>query len=72
MGRVEAGLEALEKAMAQGFQDIKDELKAIKSDVEELKQAEHKRKGALGALMLFAGFMGGLIAKFGGIIFGGH
>ena len=72
MGRVEASLEALEKAMMQGFQDIKDELKVIKTDVEALKQAENKRKGALGALMVFSGFVGGLIAKFGALIFGGH
>lgn len=72
MGRVEASLEALEKAMMQGFQDIKDELRVIKADVELLKQAENKRKGALGALMVFSGFVGGLIAKFGALIFGGH
>ena len=71
MGRVEASLEALEKVVSQGFQDIKDELRAIKTDVEALKQAEHKRKCALGALMLFAGFMGGVVAKFGALIFGG-
>ena len=72
MGRVEASLEALEKAMMQGFEDIKSELKDIKADVEALKAAEHKRKGALGALMLFAGFMGGVVVKFGAFIFGGH
>jgi len=72
MGRVEASLEALEKVVSQGFQDIKDELRAIKTDVEALKQAENKRKGALGALMVFAGFIGGLIVKFGALIFGGH
>ena len=72
MGRVEASLEALEKAMMQGFQDIKDELKVIKADVEALKVSENKRKGALGALMVFSGFVGGLIAKFGALIFGGH
>lgn len=72
MGRVEASLEALEKAMMQGFEDIKTELKVIKADVEVLKAAENKRKGAVGALMLFAGFLGGLVAKFGAFIFGGH
>lgn len=72
MGRVEASLEALEKVVSQGFQDIKDELRAIKTDVEALKVAENKRKGALGALMVFAGFVGGLIVKFGAFVFGGH
>lgn len=72
MGRVEASLEALEKVVSQGFQDIKDELRVIKQDVEALKVAENKRKGALGALMVFAGFAGGLIVKFGAFVFGGH
>lgn len=72
MGRVEASLEALEKAMMQGFQDIKDELRVIKADVEALKQAESKRKGAVAMLVAFGGVIGGLIAKFGALIFGGH
>jgi hypothetical protein len=72
MGRVEASLEALEKVVLQGFEDIKIELRVIKADVEALKAAENKRKGAVGALMLFAGFIGGLVAKFGAFIFGGH
>jgi len=72
MGRVEASLEALEGIVKQGFQDIKDELKVIKTDVEALEASENKRKGAVGALMLFAGFIGGLVAKFGAFVFGGH
>jgi len=71
MGRVEASLEALEGIVKQGFQDIKDELKAIKTDVELLKQAENKRKGAVATLVAFGGVIGGLVVKFGALIFGG-
>jgi len=49
MGRVEASLEALEKVVTQGFQDIKDELRVIKADVEALKMTESQRKGVFQA-----------------------
>ena len=62
MGRVEASLEALEKAMAQGFKDIKEELRAIKSDVETLKTAESKRTGAFALGHWLVGAVSGLVA----------
>ena len=71
MGRVEASLEALEKVVSQGLQDIKDELRVIKADVELLKVAENKRKGAVAMLVAFGGMIGGLVVKFGTLIFGG-
>jgi hypothetical protein len=72
MGRVEASLEALEGIVRQGFQDIKDELKDIKTDVEALKAAENKRKGAVAMLVAFGGVIGGLVVKFGAVVFGGQ
>ena len=71
MGRVEASLEALEGIVKQGFQEIKDELRVIKSDVEVLKAAENKRKGAVAMLVALGGVIGGLVVKFGAFIFGG-
>lgn len=61
MGRVEAGLEALEKMMEQGFKDIKAELRDIKTDVEALKTAESQRKGAFQLGHWVIGIIGGVV-----------
>lgn len=68
MGRVEGK----QDAMGARLDKIEDLLERIDSRLARLEAAENKRKGAVGALMLFAGFIGGLVAKFGALIFGGH
>jgi hypothetical protein len=68
MGR----LEGKQDAMGARLDKIEDLLERIDGRLARLEAAENKRKGAVGALMLFAGFIGGLVAKFGAIVFGGH
>jgi len=68
MGRVEGK----QDAMGARLDKIEDLLERIDSRLARLEASENKRKGAVGALMLFAGFVGGLVAKFGALIFGGH
>lgn len=79
MGRVEASLEALEKAMMQGFKDtkegqreIKGELETIRGRLDNLETSENKRKGAVAMLVAFGGVIGGLVVKFGALLFGAH
>jgi hypothetical protein len=59
-GKMEAGLEALEKVVKQGFTDVKDELKAIKSDVELLKADRLERKGAMKTVAIVAAACGSI------------
>jgi hypothetical protein len=61
-GRMEAGLESLEKVVSQGFQEIKDELRAIKTDVEALKAAETERRGAWKVIVTIAGVVSAAVA----------
>lgn len=61
-GRMEASLESLEKIVSQGFQEIKDELRAIKQDVEALKTAETERKGAWKVIVAVAGGVSAAVA----------
>ncbi len=61
-GRMEASLESLEKVVSQGFQEIKDELRAIKTDVEALKAAETERRGAWKVIVTIAGVVSAAVA----------
>lgn len=64
VGAVKQSIERIEKAVSEGFKDVGDRLDALEAK-------ENQRKGALSALMIFSGFVGGLIVKFGSFIFGG-
>jgi septal ring factor EnvC (AmiA/AmiB activator) len=68
MGRVEGK----QDAMGARLDKIEELLERIDARLAKLEAAEHQRKGAVAALMLFAGFIGGLVAKFGAAVFGGH
>lgn len=59
---MEASLESLEKVVSQGFQEIKDELRAIKTDVEALKAAETERRGAWKVIVTIAGVVSAAVA----------
>lgn len=59
MGRMEATLEALEKAVTQGFEDIKSDMRVMRADIAELKLAEGKR----GAVERFAAVIGGVVGS---------
>ncbi len=65
MGAVKDSVARIEKAVTDGFKSVGERLDALEAK-------ENQRKGALAALMVFSGFVGGLIAKFGAAIFGGH
>lgn len=62
MGRVEASLEALEKIVSKGFEDIKGELHDLKQEVAALKLAESQRKGAFSLGQWLIGAIGGGVA----------
>lgn len=62
MGRVEAGLESLEKAMQEGFRRIEERLTKIEADVEALKTTESQRKGAFQLGHWLIGTVSGFIA----------
>lgn len=68
MGRMEAGLDAVKEAMQQGFKqtgdriaEVKDELADMRTDIAALKEAESKRKGAMGALAVVASAIGAAV-----------
>jgi hypothetical protein len=58
-------LARIERVVSDGFEDVGKRIDALEAK-------EDQRKGAVTALMVFSGFIGGLIAKFGAAIFGGH
>jgi hypothetical protein len=68
LGRVEGEMAGVKESMDQ----IRSLLASIDDRLGALEDKENQRKGALAALMVFSGFVGGLIAKFGAFIFGGH
>jgi prefoldin subunit 5 len=68
LGRVEGEMAGVKESMDQ----IRSLLASIDDRLGTLEDKENQRKGALAALMVFSGFVGGLIAKFGAFIFGGH
>lgn len=70
LGRVEGdiaavkdGFDRLETAVREGFGKVDERLA-------KLEAKENQRKGAVAALMVFSGFIGGLVVKFGAFIFG--
>lgn len=68
LGRVEGEVSGVK----DGVNEMRSLLKSIDQRLGALEDKENQRKGALAALMVFSGFVGGLIAKFGAFIFGGH
>ena len=62
MGRVEASLEALEKIVSKGFEEVKTELHDLKQEVSELKLAESQRKGAFSLGQWLVGAIGAGVA----------
>lgn len=68
LGRVEGEMAGVK----EGMERIEGLLRSLDQRMGVLEDEKNQRKGALAALMVFSGFVGGLIAKFGGFIFGGH
>lgn len=66
LGRVEGDIGAMKESV--------DRIEALVRDMDkrlaQLEAKENQRKGAIVALMGFSGFIGGLVAKFGALIFG--
>lgn len=58
-----ARLDRLEKLIEAGFEKMDERLARLEAK-------ENQRKGAIAALMVFSGFIGGLVVKFGAFIFG--
>jgi len=68
MGRVEGK----QDAMGARLDKIEDLLERIDSRLARLEAAENKRKGAVAMLVAFGGVIGGLVVKFGALVFGGQ
>ena len=68
LGRLEGATQAMENRLDK----IEEVLERIDKRLAGLEAKENQRRGALAALMVFSGAVGGLIAKFGALIFGGH
>ena len=69
IGRMEAGLEALEKAVSKGFSDakadfieLKGEIADLKKEVSDLRRAETERKGAWKVIVTVAGGVSAAVA----------
>lgn len=69
MGRVEASLEALEKAVTKGFSDakadfneLKGEMADLKREVADLRRAETERKGAWKVIVAVSGAISAAVA----------
>lgn len=72
LGRVEGdisavkdGFDRLETAVREGFGKVDERLA-------KLEAKENQRKGVIATLMVMSGAIGGLVAKFGAFLFGGH
>jgi septal ring factor EnvC (AmiA/AmiB activator) len=57
--------------MDQRLNKIEQVLERIDDRLSAMEAKENQRKGVIATLMVFSGFIGGLVAKFGAFIFGG-
>lgn len=64
-------MEGKQDAMGTRLDKIEELLERIDARLAKLEAKENQRKGAVAALMVFSGAVGGLVAKFGAFIFGG-
>jgi septal ring factor EnvC (AmiA/AmiB activator) len=64
-------LEGATQSMGARLDKIEDVLERIDQRLANLEGKENQRRGALAMLMVFSGAIGGLIAKFGTLLFGG-
>ena len=65
-------LEGATAAMGDRLDKIEDVLERIDARLANLEAKEDQRKGAVAMFVALGGIIGGLVVKFGALIFGGH